>query len=1087
MSVSFSNMNGGSGRTGELVVLASPTGISPVKKETKQANKPHCQANLLSPTEKCKVCKEPAAKHIHYGAMTCFSCRAFFRRSIQNKTSGTYVCRRSQNCDISLKTRKNCQFCRYQLCLRVGMKPSWVLSEEERSRRFKKQRQKAKDKQLVTDGGDSIMADDDDEEFIRNSGEFDMGNFCLDGDNIEAFVSLSEPVTISSQPIMSGPSQIQQLPTGQRQMFEEYSQHPVKLEQDIKQEPQYISSPPPRGPPESPGPAGQTIVVQRRKFDNMGGVMTVLVENRQKRQDSVCGVGQVNGNAANGSNVIVRFPPKDVSSPMSLSNISSAVDGISQSILSPDSVLSPGTGLSPGSVMSAQSVKPHLVSESSTSSRFSMSQPSPAPSVGSSSVTSGIHSPSSSLCPSPVTRMEMNSAQIDDSMDVSVFEEHQQYQLQVQEAVNSQEVQDPMGVHPLFERMGSLNPLPPVGSPQYEHPNSHATLSIVYPGQTPQMAPQKRPSFSGPASNPRDHGRLHGNVNITRPTQQQQNMGSMGLNQRVTQHDPRVSQHDPRVMQHDPRVMQHDPRVTQHDHRVTQHNPRVSQHQDSRVAQHDPRVVQHDSRATHQDSRVMQVSQHDPRAIQQNQRVTQNGQRVTQHQTGSRVTQHQSINVLAPQQQQHSNGQQISHPQAPQQVISLHQHGVCHPHVVVSPSVATIPEEIIMSPSVTPRPTTPIDQDNFIDNSGQPLGIQDTRGQTKNLQNGGRIKNEVHFCSIAPCDSSRYFNSFEDAKLHMRSVHQSDSAPQSILIYDEENPEDDEENDKRSLYSEEHYTTSSEDEDSTHPNMMCDPSYNEPEIIFGDDEKDALRDVVRKHDERYRSVNFGEALIKEMIMCSMFGIPISANAALAGYRLSVERITRIAHDLNSFRTLAKDDQSSLLKENADLLVSLRSCVFFDARKKGVDQVLISMGIDDMETIKNVFKPIMKEGTSQLKHIDYKTFNSIQTITDSATEVRYNFLQEKVAQQVSPELGDDVIPILLTYIILFSCDMTSLADRQHVEKIQDQYTRMLQRYLYSKHPRRTASLFLAEALCSITRIREMAEIKKKRMINSNVKI
>merc|ERR1719347_992584 len=44
--------------------------------------------------------------------MSCFSCRAFFRRSIQNKTANTYVCRRNKDCQINLKTRKNCQFCR---------------------------------------------------------------------------------------------------------------------------------------------------------------------------------------------------------------------------------------------------------------------------------------------------------------------------------------------------------------------------------------------------------------------------------------------------------------------------------------------------------------------------------------------------------------------------------------------------------------------------------------------------------------------------------------------------------------------------------------------------------------------------------------------------------------------------------------------------------------------------------------------------------------------------------------------------------------------------------------------------------------
>ena len=35
------------------------------------------------------------------------------------------------------------------------------------------------------------------------------------------------------------------------------------------------------------------------------------------------------------------------------------------------------------------------------------------------------------------------------------------------------------------------------------------------------------------------------------------------------------------------------------------------------------------------------------------------------------------------------------------------------------------------------------------------------------------------------------------------------------------------------------------------------------------------------------------------------------------------------------------------QENADLLVSLRGAIFFDSKKKGVDQVLISMGIGEL--------------------------------------------------------------------------------------------------------------------------------------------
>ena len=119
---------------------------------------------------------------------------------------------------------------------------------------------------------------------------------------------------------------------------------------------------------------------------------------------------------------------------------------------------------------------------------------------------------------------------------------------------------------------------------------------------------------------------------------------------------------------------------------------------------------------------------------------------------------------------------------------------------------------------------------------------------------------------------------------------------------------------------------------------------HEPEIIFTEDEKHQLDQLVSDHDKVYHSVNFGEVLIKEMLMCSMFGVSVSTSAAIQGYRLQVERITRTANSLKCFTNLQKVDQVSLLKENADLLVSLRGAIFFDKKKKGVDQLLSSMGI-----------------------------------------------------------------------------------------------------------------------------------------------
>ena len=54
---------------------------------------------------------------------------------------------------MTLKTRKNCQYCRYRLCEGAGMKTTWVLTEEERKLKFAGKGKKRKDR---VSGGGSI-------------------------------------------------------------------------------------------------------------------------------------------------------------------------------------------------------------------------------------------------------------------------------------------------------------------------------------------------------------------------------------------------------------------------------------------------------------------------------------------------------------------------------------------------------------------------------------------------------------------------------------------------------------------------------------------------------------------------------------------------------------------------------------------------------------------------------------------------------------------------------------------------------------------------------------------------------------------
>ena len=97
----------------------------------------------------------------------------------------------------------------------------------------------------------------------------------------------------------------------------------------------------------------------------------------------------------------------------------------------------------------------------------------------------------------------------------------------------------------------------------------------------------------------------------------------------------------------------------------------------------------------------------------------------------------------------------------------------------------------------------------------------------------------------------------------------------------------------------------------------------------------------------------------------------------------IQRITKVAQAFDPFLDLNHSSQSALLKMNADLLVSLRGAVFFEDKKKGLDQILYSMGVDDVEIGKKLLTTAL-QNVGEMNRIDYRNFNSLQKI-ESGTE------------------------------------------------------------------------------------------------------
>ncbi|XP_012287620.1 uncharacterized protein LOC105703662 [Orussus abietinus] len=77
----------------------------------------------------CGVCGDKALGY-NFNAVSCESCKAFFRRNaLKNKD---FRCPFTENCEITVITRRFCQKCRLDKCFNIGMRKEYIMSEEEK-------------------------------------------------------------------------------------------------------------------------------------------------------------------------------------------------------------------------------------------------------------------------------------------------------------------------------------------------------------------------------------------------------------------------------------------------------------------------------------------------------------------------------------------------------------------------------------------------------------------------------------------------------------------------------------------------------------------------------------------------------------------------------------------------------------------------------------------------------------------------------------------------------------------------------------------------------------------------------------------
>lgn len=104
----------------------------------------------------CGVCGDKAFGY-NFNAVTCESCKAFFRRNAL--ASKEFRCPFSEQCEITVLTRRFCQKCRLEKCLSIGMAKEYIMSDEDKAqKRLKIAENKAKKRQSSKFGDDEVSS-----------------------------------------------------------------------------------------------------------------------------------------------------------------------------------------------------------------------------------------------------------------------------------------------------------------------------------------------------------------------------------------------------------------------------------------------------------------------------------------------------------------------------------------------------------------------------------------------------------------------------------------------------------------------------------------------------------------------------------------------------------------------------------------------------------------------------------------------------------------------------------------------------------------------------------------------------------------
>ena len=125
----------------------------------------------------------------------------------------------------------------------------------------------------------------------------------------------------------------------------------------------------------------------------------------------------------------------------------------------------------------------------------------------------------------------------------------------------------------------------------------------------------------------------------------------------------------------------------------------------------------------------------------------------------------------------------------------------------------------------------------------------------------------------------------------------------------------------------------------------------------GEDNRNIVQVIVMNHNAHFRSISFGEKILKGVVFASLYGSPRSMESHTQAFRILLEKNIRATRNFLDFMNLPEKLQRTLLKHNHSILVAL--CGAAGDKRRFPDQITDQLSSCEVETVKSMMSWILK--------------------------------------------------------------------------------------------------------------------------------